>query len=292
MKTIDKVDKIIAKQLKKNSSQIQNALIEPMSPEYPYSTNGLYFLCGKMGTGKTYTVMRHIMITERLFDKPYYDTIIFTSTSGSMDKTVSTLQSSIKTHLTYVVDTELVEYLQRHLRGKMKFYAVMEFLNSGGKEVNDLMEYIIKKHKLFKLIRGKTVYDLKRIIQYGQAKSEKYHLTNYPSNTLLVCDDFATNPLIKKVDSPLIGMLTKTRHYHLTAIIVAQTWRFIHLNLKRLCTDIIIWAGYSMEDFQKMITQCPTSLSWKDLWPEYSKMKDKHNKLIIHTPEDIVSMEA
>ena len=286
MKQIRKVDNLIAKQLRKNHDKISNALIEPMHPDYPYSTNGIYFFCARMGGGKTYTVLRHIMVTETLFDQPYYDSIIFTSTSGSMDKTVQTLKKSISTPITYVPETKLVSYLERHLRGKMKYYAVMEFLNSGGSEVSDLMKHILEKHRLWKMMRGRKVYDLKRIVMYAQAIADKYSFSTYPSNTLLVCDDFATSPLLKKIDSPLIGILTKTRHYNLTAIIVAQTWRFIHLNLKRLCTDIVIWSGYSIEDFQKMISQCPTSLLWKDLWPIYSRLPNKHSKLIIHTPCD------
>ena len=49
------------------------------------------------------------MITERLFHDPYYDTIIFTSTSGTLDKTVSSLQPQIKTPITYVKEHELIQ---------------------------------------------------------------------------------------------------------------------------------------------------------------------------------------
>ena len=284
-----KVDNIIQRELKKNSQQIQNALIEPLDDVYPFSTNGIYFLCARMGCGKTYFVMKHIMLTERLFNEPYYDSILFTSTSGTLDKTVSTLSKQVKTKIDYVPHQDLLPKLKKHLKNKMKWYAVIEYLNSG--EMNGEFERLIVKHNLYKWDRGKRIIDLKRVVQYAQAKSDKYGFTKYPSNTLLVLDDFATNPLIKKVDSELIGMLTKTRHYHLTAIIVAQTWRFVQLNLKRLCTDIVIWKGFSMEDFQKMITQTPSSLDWKELWNEYSKLEDKHSKLIIHCNTNQYSFE-
>lgn len=39
----DKVDKIMSKAIKKNQEQINNALIEPLTPEYQFSTNGIYF---------------------------------------------------------------------------------------------------------------------------------------------------------------------------------------------------------------------------------------------------------
>ena len=114
----------MAKQMNKSKDIINNALIEPLAPNYQFDINDIYFLCSKMGGGKTY----FIMITERLFHV-LYDTIIFTSTSGTLDKTVPSLQPQIKTPITYVKDNELIPFLDKHLQNKMKFYAVMEFLN-------------------------------------------------------------------------------------------------------------------------------------------------------------------
>ena len=276
------VDSIITKQIKKNQDVINNSKIEPLTDDYEFSTNGIYFLCSHMGGGKTYFIMKHILITERLFKQPYYDTIIFTSTSGTLDKTVSTIQSQIQTPINYVSDVELMPFLEKHLKNKMKFYAVMEFIISDGEEVNDIMEHILNKYKLYRIVAGRKVYDMKRIIHYCQAKMFKYNFHYYPSNTLLVLDDFAGHDLIKKVESPLSKIMTKVRHYHLTVIIACQTWRFINLNLKRLCSDIVIGVGFSMEDFQKMITQTPSSQNWKELWNQYKNLPSKHSKLIIH----------
>jgi len=281
-KVFNEVDSIMTRQIKKNQDVINNSKIEPLTDTYRFSTNGIYFLCAHMGGGKTYFMMKHIMITERLFKQPYYDTIIFTSTSGTFDKTVSSMENQIQTPINYVSDVELMPFLEKHLKNKMKFYAVMEFINSEGEEINEIMEHILNKYKLFRIVAGRKVYDFKRIIHYVQAKMFKYNFHYYPSNTLLILDDFAGHDLIKKVDSPLSKIMTKVRHYHLTVIIAAQTWRFINLNLKRLCSDLIIGSGFSMEDFQKMITQTPSSGNWKELWEQYKRLPSKHSKMIIH----------
>ena len=290
-KLFKEVDGIMTKQIKKNQDVINNSKIEPLDDSYEYSTNGIYFLNAKMGGGKTYWIMKHILITERLFKQPYYDTIIFTSTSGTLDKTVSSMEHQVQTSINYVSDVELMPYLTKHLKNKMKFYAVMEFINSDGEEINELMKHILEKYKLFKYYRGKKIWDIKRIIQYCKAKMTKYNFHNYPSNTLLILDDFAGHDLIKKVDSPLAKIMTKVRHYHLTVIIAAQTWRFINLNLKRLCSDIIIGVGFSMEDFQKMIQQTPSSVSWKELWDQYKSLPSKHSKMIIHCVSGSIEFE-
>ena len=65
----------------------------------------------------------------------------------------------------------------------------------------------------------------------------------------------------------------------------------INLNLKRLCSDIIIGIGFSIEDFQKMITQTPGSFNWKVLWEQYSKLKGKHAKMILHCVTNEVEIE-
>ena len=51
---IKQVESLIKTTLKKNEKEIEGSLIKPLSPDYPFSTNGIYFLIGKRGSGKTY----------------------------------------------------------------------------------------------------------------------------------------------------------------------------------------------------------------------------------------------
>jgi len=279
---ISKVDTIISNELKKNAQELSYATIKPLSPEWPFRTNGIYFFCGKMSSGKTYTIMKHILVSERLFDEPYYDTIIFTSTSGTLNKTVGAMKKDVRTSITYVKDTDLMEYLKTHIERKMFFYAVMRFVNSGGTDIDDIMNGILNKLKPYRFVNRQRVYDWGRIGQYLKQLMNTYGFTHYPSNTLLIMDDFAGHPLLAKVESPLARMLTKTRHYNLTAILAVQTWRFVNLNFKRLCTDIVIWKGFSEEDFKNMLTQTPNDRNWRELWTEYSSLPSPHSHLRLH----------
>ena len=67
------------------------------------------------------------------------------------------MASQIQTQINYVSDVELMPYLVKHLRNKMKFYAVMEFINSDGNEINDIMAHILEKYHLYKPMGGKIV---------------------------------------------------------------------------------------------------------------------------------------
>jgi hypothetical protein len=170
--------------------------------------------------------MKHILVTERLFKKPYYDLIIYTSTSKGADKTVESLEEDVKTEIQFVPDDKLLAYLQRHLKRKQKFYAMCKFILSDFKKPNEQMDHIIKKHGFLK--QGvekvnKKDLDTDKLYKYICMKFEKYQFKTYPTNTLLILDDFAGHPLIAKEASPLARIFTKTRHYNLTAIVVCQS---------------------------------------------------------------------
>ncbi|KAK8881195.1 hypothetical protein M9Y10_003926 [Tritrichomonas musculus] len=141
------------------------------------------------------------------------------------------------------------------------------------KETNDEMRRLIQKHSL---------NDIEDRIAYIAQKMMKYDTSAYPYNTLLVLDDAAGSPLLKNGNSELCRLLTKTRHFNLTCIIAVQTLRFIHLNVKRLATDIICYSGFSKEDFMSMLQQTPNNLDVKTTTEEYLNHKGSHDRFIIN----------
>ena len=267
------VETVIKETLRKNQRDIEMALIKPLSPEYPFSTNGIYFLIGKMGAGKSFFIWRHIMITERLFKQPYYSKIIFCSSSGKLDKTAEVLSKNIKTRIDYVKESDLMSYLNRHIRRMITYNSLVNNMMSKMKETNDEMRRLIQKHSL---------NDIEDRIAYIAQKMMKYDTSAYPYNTLLVLDDAAGSPLLKNGNSELCRLLTKTRHFNLTCIIAVQTLRFIHLNVKRLATDIICYSGFSKEDFMSMLQQTPNNLDVKTTTEEYLNHKGSHDRFIIN----------
>lgn len=273
MSQIKKVEDLIEDTLRKNQRDIEMALIKPLAPEYPFSSNGIYFLIGKMGAGKSFWIWRHIMITERLFTKPYYSKIIFCSTSGKLDKTAEVLSKNVKTPIDYIKEENLLPYLKRHLRRKLKYYAMVKHVLSKMVETNEEMARIIQKHSLME-IEDRIAYIASKLVQYQTA--------SYPFNTLLVLDDAAGSPLLKNGNSELCRLLTKTRHFNLTCIIAVQTLRFVHLNVKRLATDIICYSGFSKEDFTSMLQQTPNNLDTKSTTIEYLNHKGQHDRFIIN----------
>ena len=271
--TVEKdVEKLIKETLKKNRKELEMSLIKPLSPSYPFSSNGVYFLIGKMGSGKSFWIWKHIMITERLFKNPYYSKIIFCTSSGKMDRTSEAFSEKVKTPIDFVKEEDLIPYLEKHLKRKNKYYAIVRHVMSRMRKADVEMNRLIQKHSLEDL-EDRIIYIANKILKYGT--------TDYPYNTLLILDDAADSDLLKK-NSPLIKMMTKTRHYNLTVIAAIQTLRFVHLNAKRLATDVICYAGYSKEDFEALLTQIPNDLDKKTITKKYLGLKDPHSKFIMN----------
>ena len=275
------VEELIKETLKKNRKELEMSLIKPLTPSYPFSTNGVYYLIGKMGSGKSFWIWKHIMITERLFKNPYYSKIIFCTSSGKMDRTSEAFSEKVKTPVDFIKEDELISFLQRHLRRKNKYYAIVKHVMSKMKKTNEEMQRLIEKHSL-EDIEDRIIYIANKIMKYGT--------TDYPYNTLLILDDAADSDLLKK-NSPLIKIMTKTRHYNLTVIAAIQTLRFIHLNAKRLATDVICYAGYSKEDFESLLTQTPNDLDKKSVTKKYLELKDPHSKFVMNITAGKYSFE-
>jgi hypothetical protein len=94
--------------LSKATVNNEDSLIAPISDDYSFSNNGVYFFVGRMGTGKTFEVWRHIFTTELLNSprKPYYSLVIFCSTSGALDKTTESLCAQMKGKIVFLSENE------------------------------------------------------------------------------------------------------------------------------------------------------------------------------------------
>ena len=289
-KAILEVDKILDDKSKKNQKELSSALVLPLSNDYPFASNGIYFYVGKVGSGKTYGVIRHILITENITSEPYYDQIIISATSGSMDKTSKTFMNECRAPVTKVSDTELMDFLNKHVRQKAKYYAISKFLESKMTVITDDMRAMINKHRLIK-DKGTMPhrsqsdlgeFDMRRLTNYILSKLSKYPFSKSPSNTVLILDDFGGHKLLNKSDSPLANFITKVRHYNYTVIIMCQTWRHISLNIRRLCTNFVIFQGYSYEDIEAIVKQSGCSTPFQDIWERYKKLISPRSYMEIH----------
>ena len=271
---IKQVDDDINKIIKRNSKELQTALIKPIHKNHPFSSNGLYLFIGKMGSGKTYYIMKHILLSERLFKKPYYNLIVFCSTSNGLDKTVLAFKDKIKTPILFINDSELLDFLDRHIKEKMRYYSIYKYVMSNFKKIDDTMS---------ELIRLNGLNTKEKIIKFCAGEFNKYNTNRYPLNCLVVLDDFANNELLTSKKSKLHSYFTKTRHYNITFVISVQTVKFVPKNIKRMITDAVLYGGISEDDFNSLLKELPHPFNIKNLHEEYkNNTAPEHSKLILN----------
>ena len=305
----------------KNRDALNAAKIQPLSPEWPFCTNGLYLLLATAGCGKSRFIIKHIMMSERLFGEPYYSLICYCSTSGELDKTVSTYINSkkIETPLVEVSDDNLMAFLARHLKRKQKYYAMIEYIRSKFKTVNKTLRHSIDKHKFIVKVRckGSDIRDGRyvplrdrgdivpayatgtvvnneidtntiekinkpKLLAWIAMKMKKYNVNRSIVPLLVVLDDFAGHKLIERKETPLAKMMTKCRHYSCTFIIAVQTPKYVIKNIRRQATDIVVWAGLNEEDFFELMKEIQFSYNKDALWAEYRGLADQRDHLILN----------
>ena len=272
---INDVNNTIDKVIKRNQKELSTALIKPIHPQHQFSSNGLYLFVGRPGSGKTYYIMKHILLSERLFEKPYYNLIVFCSTSNGLDKTVLAFKDCIKTPMLFINDNELMPFLAEHVNAKMRYYSIYSYVMSNFKKPNDTMLELIQTHGL---------NTKEKQIKFIANELNRYQTNRYPLNCLVVLDDFANNTLLTNRKSLLHSYFTKTRHYNITFIIAVQTVKFIPKNVKRMLTDCVIYGGMSEDDFITLLKELPHPWNTDKLFSEYKQRmsNSEHLKLILN----------
>ena len=301
----------------KHKNALNSAQIVPMSPNWKFSTNGLYLMLATAGCGKSRFIIKHILMSEQLFNEPYYSQIVYCSTSGELDKNISTYVHSkvIKTPLVEIPDNQLMAFLARHLKRKQKFYSMIEYIQSDFKTINKTLQSVIEKHNLkkrIKLTRPKELMppdimdvlpqyststmlnnridtvqiiekpDKLKIMTYILKKFQKYQYNRSVVPLLVILDDFAANPLIENKRTPLARMMTKCRHYSTTFIVAVQTCKYVIKDIRRQATDVVIWSGLGEEDFMQVFKEIQYSYDVDALWEEYRQLKSQKDHLILN----------
>ena len=278
-----KIDELFEKIQTKNKFDLENAMIKPVHEKYPLAQNGIVGLIAPPGSGKSFTYLKLAAQQEQLFNEPFFELIVICSTSNKFDKTVEAYKDVIqKSKLVALKDSDLLSWLNKYMRRILKYNAMMKFIQSDFKEENEEMTRILNKHR-FKTNGKQTEKQKYEMIKYIANKLSKYGWRTFPHRCLLILDDFASHPLVRSKETEMSRLLKKLRHFNINVMICVQTSKSISKDIKRICTDFILFPGLSETDFADLMKESMAGkFDRKELWNQYHALTNQHDSFRIH----------
>jgi len=290
VKRFEEVNKIFEELEAKFKSLLEHSKIKPIHEDFLFAQNGLTALIAGTGTGKSYNYVRMIANSETLIPKkPFFEDIVVCSTSAKFDTTVKIYRQAIKkSNLIPIKDDDLIDFLEDYVQKAHIYNTINYFINNGLQDPSSEMIDIMKENGL---INRRGEFDFIKTIIFIAKKLEEIGWETFPHRMLLVLDDFASHPLLKRKETELSRFLKRLRHFYINVIICVQTTMSIPVDLKRDLKDCIVFPGINYDDFHKLVLQSTIGkLGTPDeLWKKYIKIRDPQTMIIFHVAaRDIV----
>ena len=278
-----KIDELFEKIQSKNKVELENAMIKPVHEKYPLAQNGIVGLIAPPGSGKSFTYLKLAAQQEQLFNEPFFELIVICSTSNKFDKTVEAYKDVIKkSKIVALKDSDLLAWLNKYMRRILKYNAIMKYIQSDFKDENEEMTRILNKHR-FKQNGKQTEKQKYDMVKYIANKLSKYGWKTFPHRCLLILDDFASHPLVRSKETEMSRLLKKLRHFNINVMICVQTSKSISKDIKRICTDFILFPGLSETDFADLMKESMAGkFDRKELWNQYHALTNQHDSFRIH----------
>ena len=278
-----KIDELFEKIQTKNKFDLENAMIKPVHEKFPLAQNGIVGLIAPPGSGKSFTYLKLAAQQEQLFNEPFFELIVICSTSNKFDKTVEAYKDVIqKSKLVALKDSDLLSWLNKYMRRILKYNAMMKYIQSDFKDENEEMTRILNKHR-FKQNGKQTEKQKYDMVKYIANKLSKYGWKTFPHRCLLILDDFASHPLVRSKETEMSRLLKKLRHFNINVMICVQTSKSISKDIKRICTDFILFPGLSETDFADLMKESMAGkFDRKELWNQYHALTNQHDSFRIH----------
>ena len=278
-----KIDDLFEKIQTKNKVELENAMIKPVHDKYPLAQNGIVGLIAPPGSGKSFTYLKLAAQQEQLFNEPFFELIVICSTSNKFDKTVEAYKDVIqKSKIVALKDSDLLAWLNKYMRRILKYNAIMKYIQSDFKDENEEMTRILNKHR-FKQNGKQTEKQKYDMVKYIANKLSKYGWKTFPHRCLLILDDFASHPLVRSKETEMSRLLKKLRHFNINVMICVQTSKSISKDIKRICTDFILFPGLSETDFIDLMKESMAGkFDRKELWNQYHALTNQHDSFRIH----------
>ena len=262
--SLENLDKMIEKCIKHNKHNINKEKLTPIHDKVHVFYNSVNVLCGRQGSGKTFTSMKESIKISRTSSETHL-LIIICKDENSTDPTVETLKPLLNIPVVYVAEDNAIDYVKNLLLYK-RFYDLVK---------NEHYENKIEDDQV------KETFDVLHINDW----SRKW------LHTLILFNDIAKSKLLKRPDGYFNQLFPICRHIQCSFFLNVQFWKSIPTEIKANITTAFIFGGFSKEQLHYIIRQLPVCESFDDIFDVYRRMT-KNDKLIINCEEGSICIDT
>ena len=259
----DELDAAIYSCLQRNKQNINKEKLRRIHKDCNIMYNSVNVLCGRQGSGKTFTSMKEAIKISMLSPETHL-LVIVCKDETSTDPTVESLKPLLQIPIVYVAEDDAVEYVKKLLDYK-RFYDFIKSEHLEDKIVDEQVEEVF----------------------------EVLHIDNWRRkwlHTLILFNDIAKSKLLKRAEGYFNQLFPICRHIQCSFFLNVQFWKSIQTEIKANITTAFIFGGFSRQQFLYIIHQLPVSVGSDELFHAYKRLS-KNKKIIVNCENGEVLIE-
>ena len=243
----DFIDGLMTSNAKENKDALHSELINkiPLSESY---TNSITVAVGKQRSGKTRKIIKEIIKISKMHHETHM-LLYINKTGAESDKTFESFKNLIKCPIVYSSQEECEDKLAELIQYKTLY---SQILQAGTEEGFDPVEI-------------ETMKDVLQIEDYSRSYL----------HTLVLLDDIANSPLLKKETSYLNSLMTQCAHINMSFFLAIQYWKGLPAALKSQTSMIYLFGGFNKQQVRYMLTQIALEDPFDVVWEKYYKLKNR-----------------
>ena len=257
---IKSYDKMIENMMNKSANENKYALDSELITKIPFTnsyTNSISVAVGKQRSGKTRKIIKEMIKISKLH-KPTHLVIYVNKTVNKTDKTFESFKGLIKVPILYVRQDDIEEVLMDLIKWKNVYNT-------------------IKKEKMETKVEPEQQEEI----------FEHLHIKNFKRpflHTLVLLDDIANSPMLKKPTSQLNSLMTQCAHINCSFFLAVQYWIGLPAAIKSQVSVIYLFGGFSRQQLQYMLQQITLSDPFSVIFEQYKALQFQ-DFLIVDTVE-------
>ena len=241
------IDDLMTNNAKENRAALHSELLNkiPLTDSY---TNSISVAVGKQRSGKTRKIIKEIIKISKMHHETHM-LLYVNKTGGETDKTFESFKNLIKCPIVYCSQEECEDKLAELIQYKNLYNKIM----AAGTDIDE------------DPIEVETMMDVLEIEDYSRSYL----------HTLVLLDDIANSPLLRKPTTYLNSLMTQCAHINMSFFLAIQYWVGLPTAIKSQTSMIYLFGGFIKQQIKYMFTQVALEDPFDVVWEKYVKLKNR-----------------